>query len=65
MQRELPLEEVIMLKKKERYNVAVVGATGAVGNEMISVLEEREFPVENLRLLHLKEAKEQSSALRL
>jgi len=41
---------VIMLKKKERYNVAVVGATGAVGNEMISVLEEREFPVENLRL---------------
>ncbi|HQD36976.1 MAG TPA: aspartate-semialdehyde dehydrogenase [Thermodesulfovibrio thiophilus] len=39
-----------MLKKKERYNVAVVGATGAVGNEMISVLEEREFPVENLRL---------------
>jgi len=30
--------------------VAVVGATGAVGNEMISVLEEREFPVENLRL---------------
>jgi len=45
--------------------VAVVGATGAVGNEMISVLEEREFPVENLRLLHLKEAKEQSSALRL
>ncbi|HHW20646.1 aspartate-semialdehyde dehydrogenase [Thermodesulfovibrio thiophilus] len=39
-----------MLKKKERYNVAVVGATGAVGNEMISVLEEREFPVENLSL---------------
>ncbi len=39
-----------MLKKKEKYVVAVVGATGAVGNEMIAVLEEREFPVERLRL---------------
>ncbi len=33
------------------YNVAVAGATGAVGNEMISVLEERDFPVNNLTLL--------------
>jgi aspartate-semialdehyde dehydrogenase len=33
------------------YNVAVAGATGAVGNEMISVLEERDFPVKNLILL--------------
>ncbi|MDW7998664.1 MAG: aspartate-semialdehyde dehydrogenase [Thermodesulfovibrio sp.] len=39
-----------MLKKKEKYVVAVVGATGAVGNEMIAVLEERDFPVESLRL---------------
>jgi aspartate-semialdehyde dehydrogenase len=39
-----------MLKKKEKYIVAVVGATGAVGNEMIAVLEERNFPVEKLRL---------------
>lgn len=39
-----------MLKKKDRFAVAVVGATGAVGNEMISVLEERGFPVERLRL---------------
>ena len=39
-----------MLKKKGKYVVAVVGATGAVGNEMISVLEERKFPVEKLRL---------------
>jgi aspartate-semialdehyde dehydrogenase len=34
--------------KKEKYNVAVVGATGAVGAEMIKVLEERSFPVETL-----------------
>lgn len=39
-----------MLKKKDAYIVAVAGATGAVGNEMIKVLEERNFPVEKLRL---------------
>ncbi|HDH04142.1 MAG TPA: aspartate-semialdehyde dehydrogenase [Nitrospirae bacterium] len=39
-----------MLKKKDKYIVAVVGATGAVGNEMVAVLEERDFPVEKLRL---------------
>ena len=31
-----------------KVNVAVVGATGAVGETMISVLEERDFPVEKL-----------------
>ncbi len=40
-----------MLRKKDRYNVAVVGATGAVGQEMISILEERQFPVDAIRLL--------------
>jgi aspartate-semialdehyde dehydrogenase len=39
-----------MLNKKDKYVVAVVGATGAVGNEMIAILEERNFPVERLRL---------------
>ena len=33
------------------YNVAVVGATGAVGVEMIKTLEKRNFPVANLKLL--------------
>jgi aspartate-semialdehyde dehydrogenase len=32
------------------YSVAVVGATGAVGVEMIETLEKRGFPVKNLRL---------------
>ena len=27
------------------YNVAVVGATGNVGREMLNILDEREFPV--------------------
>jgi aspartate-semialdehyde dehydrogenase len=39
-----------MLKKKSRYVVAVVGATGAVGEEMIATLEQREFPVGKIRL---------------
>jgi aspartate-semialdehyde dehydrogenase len=37
-----------MLKNKSGYVVAVVGATGAVGTEMIEVLEERKFPVTRL-----------------
>ncbi len=37
--------------KKEKYNIAVVGATGAVGNEMLRVLEEHQFPVAKLKLL--------------
>ncbi|HEX2226045.1 MAG TPA: aspartate-semialdehyde dehydrogenase [Candidatus Binatia bacterium] len=37
--------------KKEKYNVAIVGATGAVGEQMREVLEERQFPVGELRLL--------------
>lgn len=39
-----------MLKKKDQYVVAVVGATGAVGREMVEVLQERKFPVKELRL---------------
>jgi aspartate-semialdehyde dehydrogenase len=34
-----------------QFNIAIVGATGAVGSEMLRVLEEREFPVKELRLL--------------
>lgn len=36
---------------KSTYSVAVVGATGAVGNEMINVLEQRDFPVSRIKLL--------------
>ena len=39
-----------MLQKKEKYVVAVVGATGAVGTEMIATLQQRQFPVGKLRL---------------
>jgi aspartate-semialdehyde dehydrogenase len=33
------------------WNVAVVGATGAVGTQMIECLEERDFPVGKIKLL--------------
>jgi len=35
----------------KKYDVAVVGATGAVGLEMIKMLELRNFPMKSLRLL--------------
>lgn len=37
--------------KKENYDIAIVGATGAVGEQLREVLEDRQFPVGNLRLL--------------
>ncbi|HYE82894.1 MAG TPA: aspartate-semialdehyde dehydrogenase [Clostridia bacterium] len=38
----------------KKYNVAVVGALGAVGSEMLRILPQREFPVENLKPLDIK-----------
>ena len=35
---------------KKLYNVAVVGASGAVGQEFLKVLEERDFPIAELTL---------------
>jgi len=35
----------------KKYNVAIMGATGAVGGRFLSVLEERNFPMASLRLL--------------
>jgi len=32
----------------KQYNVAILGATGAVGREMMKVLEERKFPIKQL-----------------
>ena len=35
---------------KKLYNVAIVGASGAVGQEFLKVLEERDFPINELTL---------------
>ena len=34
-----------------KYNIAVVGATGNVGREILQILEQREFPIDNIYLL--------------
>ena len=38
----------------KKYNVAILGATGAVGREMLKVLEERDFPIGELKCLASK-----------
>ena len=35
----------------KQFNIAVAGATGAVGNQMISCLEERNFPIKSIKFL--------------
>lgn len=35
----------------KQYNLAIVGATGAVGQKMLETLEDREFPIKELKLL--------------
>lgn len=40
----------------KKYNVCILGATGAVGQAMLLGLEERNFPVENIRLLASKKS---------
>ena len=35
----------------EHHRVAIIGATGAVGNTLMSILEERAFPIASLKLL--------------
>ncbi|MEN8199193.1 MAG: aspartate-semialdehyde dehydrogenase [Thermodesulfobacteriota bacterium] len=39
------------MSEKRKYNVAIAGATGAVGGAMLDVLERRDFPIQELRLL--------------
>jgi len=36
---------------QKKINIALAGATGAVGDQMITCLEEREFPIQSIKLL--------------
>ncbi len=38
------------MARRKKYSLCVVGATGLVGKEILSILEEREFPVKDIRL---------------
>jgi aspartate-semialdehyde dehydrogenase len=37
-----------MLKKQEKYNIAIIGATGIVGESLLSILNDRSFPINNI-----------------
>ena len=45
------------MKRENGYNVAIVGATGAVGHELLKVMAERKFPVNDLKLLATERSK--------
>ena len=38
----------------KKYNIAIVGVTGAVGQEFLKLIEERNFPFANLKMLASK-----------
>ena len=35
----------------QKFNIAIIGATGNVGREIIQILEQKNFPIDNLYLL--------------
>lgn len=37
-----------------KFNVAILGATGVVGREMLKILEDRDYPIKNIKLLASK-----------
>jgi aspartate-semialdehyde dehydrogenase len=39
------------MEKNTGYHVAIVGATGAVGEQMLKMLEDRQFPLKSLKVL--------------
>jgi len=39
------------MSEQKQFNIAVVGATGAVGEQIIRLLDERDFPIQQLKLL--------------
>ena len=45
------------LRHKDAYNLAIVGATGAVGETFLNILEQRQFPINTLKLFASKRSK--------
>ena len=37
-----------MFKAKEKYNIAIIGATGIVGESLLDILHSRKFPIDNI-----------------
>ncbi len=49
----------------KEFDVAVVGATGAVGETMMAILEQRDFPVRNLYPLASERSAGKKSSLKV
>ena len=37
-----------MLEKKDKYKIAIVGATGIVGESLLEILSSRNFPIDKV-----------------
>lgn len=48
--------KLLMVAIMKKVNLCLLGASGAVGQEMLKILEERKFPINELRLLGNREA---------
>ena len=46
-----------MLNKKDTYNVAVVGATGIVGESLLEILCSRSFPIDSIHAIASQRSK--------
>ena len=53
---------VIEELNNEKYNIAVVGATGNVGREILNILDFRKFPTDNIFALASSKSELQKSA---
>ena len=51
-------------KMSTKFNIAIAGATGNVGREIIQILEDKEFPVDQLYLLASSRSKGQAIEFR-
>ena len=47
------------MKENKYPRVAIIGASGLVGRELISILEERSFKLSNLSLFGTKKSKDE------
>ena len=46
-----------MLKKQDKYNIAIVGATGIVGESLLSILDSRSFPINGIHAVASQKSK--------
>ena len=46
-----------MFNKKEKYNIAIVGATGIVGEALLDILSSRNFPIDTISALASQKSK--------